>query len=294
MDSGERMASPDQGEPTVCEPVESDSPIIPSLSIEALLARRDAAVACLERIRDAAAEYADIGETLELGKGYDGPTAQYKWREPLDGHRSDGLPVVADSKWFARSKKAIDAALWEYLLALSGMRTFMDAQAKREWSEVIDKLNTPELTADVVHATFADLRSRREGFFERGVVSLFRRLSWHYKTNKPQRFGKRLILKHVIDAYGFASQSTCEALDDLIRACHILDKKPEPDHRQGIYRALSAGLDRKPREWQDEYLHIRTFKNGNGHLTFRRLDLVEELNLILHKHHPDALAPDLR
>lgn len=265
------------------------------MSITALLARRDAAIACLERIRDAATEYAAIGETLELGKGYDGPTAQYKWSEPLGGHRNDGLPSVSDTEWFVRSRKAIDAALWEYLLALSGMRTFMDAQAKREWAKVINELDTPELTEDVVHTTFADLRDRRSGFFERGVVSLFRRLSWDYKTNKPQRFGKRLILKHVVDIYGFANQGACEALDDLVRACRLLDKKPEPDHRQGLYRALSApSMNRKPREWRDEYLHIRTYLNGNGHITFLRTDLVAKLNRILHKNCPDALPQETR
>jgi hypothetical protein len=268
--------------------------IIPSLSIEALLARRDAAVSALERIRDAASEYATIGEALTLGVGYDGPTAQHKWGEPLGGGRHDALPPVADEKWFERSKKTVDAALWEHLLALSGLRTFLDAQAKRDWSEAIEKLTAPELTAANIRETFRELHGRRGEFFERGVVKLFRRLSWDYKTNKPQRFGKRIILKYVIDAYGFASQTTCEALDDLIRAFHLLDKQPEPDHRQGIYRALSAGLDRKPREWSNAYLHIRTFKNGNGHLTFLREDLVQELNLVLHKHHPNSLPPEIR
>lgn len=268
--------------------------IIPSLSIEALLARRDAAVRCLERIRDTVAEYAEIGQALTLGVGYDHPTAQYKWREPLDGNRSDGKPAVTHKEWFERSKKAVDAALWEHLLALSGMRTFMDAQAKAEWAEVIEKLSTPELTADIVHETFRALRERRGEFFERGVVKLFRKLSWDYKTNKPQRFGKRIILKWVVDSLGFAGQTTCEALDDLNRAFHLLDKQPEPDHRRGAYHALSSSLNRGPREWSTPYLHVRTFKNGNGHVTFLRAELVEELNRILHKHHPNALPPDLR
>lgn len=273
--------------------MDSDA-IIPSLSIEALLSRRDAAVRCLERIRDAAAEYAEIGQALKLGAGYDQATAQHKWREPLESNRGH-LPAVADDGWFERSRKAVDAALWEHLLALSGMRTFMDAQAKKEWAEVIDKLTTPELTAEVVHETFRALRERRGEFFERGVVKLFRRLSWDYRTNRPQKFGKRIILRHVVDGCGFASSGTCEALDDLVRALHILDRTPEPDHRRSAYSALSnGGMDRGPREWGNDYLHVRTFKNGNGHVTFLRENLVGELNLILHKHHPDALPPEIR
>ena len=36
-------------------------------------------------------------------------------------------------------------------------------------------------------------------------------------------------------------------------------------------------------------LDIRTFKNGNGHVTFTRPDLVERMNLIIAKHYPGAL-----
>lgn len=39
----------------------------------------------------------------------------------------------------------------------------------------------------------------------------------------------------------------------------------------------------------DDYLHLRWFKNGNGHITFKRPDLVEQMNLILAKHYPHAL-----
>lgn len=268
--------------------------IVPSLSIEALLIRRDAAIAALERIRDAAAEYHTIGQALALGVGYNEATAQHKWAEPLDGGRYDGLPAISHDAWFEHSRKAIDAALWEHLLALSGLRTFLDAQAKQEWSEAIQKLKTPELTEQNIRDTFESLHARRSEFFERGVVKLFRELSWDYKTNKPQRFGKRLILKWLTDAFGFANSRTCEALDDLIRAFYLLDGKPEPDHRQGVYSALSSGLSREPRQWSNAYLHVRTFKNGNGHVTFLREELVVKLNHILHRHHPDALPAETR
>jgi len=36
-------------------------------------------------------------------------------------------------------------------------------------------------------------------------------------------------------------------------------------------------------------MDIRTFKNGNGHATFTRPDLVERMNLIIAKHYPGAL-----
>ena len=39
----------------------------------------------------------------------------------------------------------------------------------------------------------------------------------------------------------------------------------------------------------DDYLRIKLFKNGNGHVTFLRPDLVARLNRILAKHCPGAL-----
>jgi hypothetical protein len=38
-------------------------------------------------------------------------------------------------------------------------------------------------------------------------------------------------------------------------------------------------------------IKIRCGSNGNGHVQFLRLDLVEQLNKIVAKHHPGALPP---
>lgn len=43
------------------------------------------------------------------------------------------------------------------------------------------------------------------------------------------------------------------------------------------------------RKAETAYLSIRTFKNGNGHVTFKRPDLVEKMNKIIAKHYPGAL-----
>lgn len=40
---------------------------------------------------------------------------------------------------------------------------------------------------------------------------------------------------------------------------------------------------------ETDYLLIRCFKNNNGHITFKRPDLVEKMNKIIAKHYPGAL-----
>ena len=106
----------------------------------------------------------------------------------------------------------------------------------------------PEHTADNILSTFAFIHGSRGELFERGVISLFRRLSWDYKTNLPVRFGKRIILAHLLSIYGndhahaFLNHTTTDELDDLLRVLDVLAGKPEPDHRHGMYGALNAAM----------------------------------------------------
>lgn len=95
---------------------------------------------------------------------------------------------------------------------------------------------------------------------------------------------ERLVLRFI------RGEHTKNKLDDLVRFFSVIDGKPEPDHRHAISSALGYWSNAK--EIEHEYMHIRTFKNGNGHLTFKRLDLVEKLNAVLAKHYPGALPHD--
>lgn len=126
--------------------------------------------------------------------------------------------------------------------------------------------------------------------FERGVLQCFRRLSWDYKTNQPFKFGKRIIVRRLLTS-GSPNFHVTNELDDLIRVFSILDGKPEPDHRNGAYYLVS---DARRSEAEHDYFSLRWFKNGNGHLTFKRADLVNQMNKILAKHYPNALASEVR
>src|ERR1700726_622839 len=75
--------------------------------------------------------------------------------------------------------------------------------------------------------------------FDQGVIECFKKLSWEYKTNLPQKFGKRIIVSYLTYPYGINS-SAVDRLDDLMRVFHVLDGKPEADYRQGCYVQLGA------------------------------------------------------
>ncbi|WP_175787323.1 DUF4942 domain-containing protein [Burkholderia anthina] len=263
--------------------------LVPSISIANLANQR---VSVVERVR-AALDL--LGEAQALAK-----TAHLGFpRLVLDeSYGCRGRPSITGD--YAKRDEAeaaivrlIDIRGWDYLLSESGLRTFMDAKAREQWSNQIAEGDVPELTAANIEATFAQLYGARGDMFERGVLQCFKRLSWNYKTNEPFKFGKRIIVRYLLSSGSLNFRVTNE-LDDLIRVFCILDGKPEPDHRNGAYYLISDTRQARRSETENDYFQLRWFKNGNGHLTFKRPDLVGQLNKILAKHYPNALASEAR
>lgn len=258
--------------------------LVKSVSIDALLLKRDAAVERLERALDFIAEAEDIAASsgfslpmFSVSKGY---SRGYEFRLSSAHVKAERAEVVACIK------QAIDSTAWQYLMNESGLRTFMDSGAREKWDKQISEQQTPELTRANIEATFSMLYASRGDMFERGIIECFKGLSWCYRTNLPQKFGKRIILTGIRSYYGRASGR----LDDLDRVFHVLDGKPEPDHRSSAGRALESLARQKTTGASDmPYFSARWFKNGNAHLTFLRPDLVDKMNLVIAKHYPGAL-----
>lgn len=285
--------------------------VVPSVSIANLVQQR---AAVMERMRQAAllvAEAATIAEAghlgmprLTLSRGFGRGASGTEISRARIRPGRDGTPHEIDPATSAdidrEIRLGVDAAAWQFLMHESGLRTFMDAEARRKWDEAINEGNVPELTEGNVLATFEQLHAQRGDLFERGVIACFKRLSWHYKTNMPQKFGKRIVItflrsqvsgpgkKWGSTTLGHPNYDRCSVLDDLSRVFHVLDEKPEPDHRQGWYARLGR-RDAVDAIVEDDYLSVRSFRNGNGHVTFKRLELVDRLNKVVAKHYPGAL-----
>lgn len=264
--------------------------VVKSISIENLLAQRDG---IMTRVREAIEILKKAQEIADAA----GITAQYRdFDYMLQGKDRYRRTELLEDGGLEDIRKRVDTCAWNHLMHESGLRTLMDAKARAEWDKRIEDCETPELNNENIRATFGDMYAARGDIFERGIVNCFKALSWCYKTNKPFRFGKRVVLEylrnHVTggEVLGYPNHRKCDELDDLVRVFSVLDGKPEPDHRTGIYSLLMAG--RELRDIEHPYMQIRSFKNGNGHLTFKRLDLVEKMNLIIAKHFPGALAHD--
>lgn len=260
--------------------------IVKSVSITNLLQQRDRAIALFGEALTLLQECYTLAHAAHLGF----PSLSIATR-----YRGDGQNLVGE---YAREvdnlkmfQSMVDAGGWKYLMNESGLRSLMSATKREEFDKQLNGDTITPLTRATIEATFGALHDARADMFEQGVIECFKRLSWHYKTNLPQMFGKRIIVTYVTSG-GFTNHRTTDQLDDLMRVFHVLDGKPEADHRNGCYSLVSDALRADaawPKADENGYLSIRIFKNGNGHVTFKRPDLIDGLNRIIARHYPNAL-----
>lgn len=251
--------------------------LIPSVAIDRVISAHDAALVCLREAVAKIDEAATLIETISRNT--------FIWSEVINciaelRYRRDHINHPQNDARFA---KLVGSGAWDFLLHESGIRSFMSARLRDDWDKQIRKAEVPEFTVENIAATFQALYADRAIMFEQGIVELFRGLSWCYRTNMPQRFGKRLIVKHATSSFGSSR------LDDLNRAFHVLEGRPEPDHRSGMYAHTFSR--RPPFQVDLDYFSMRVFRNANAHLCFKDMALVDRLNEIIAKHYPGALPP---
>jgi hypothetical protein len=266
--------------------------VVKSVSIENLLAQRNAMI---DRVRKLAEGFAEL-DSIGLACGIVRPDKFRHLKRLLCGSDHYArVPLLDSDREIPEIIKRMDASGWAYLMEESGLLTFMDSKARAEWAKKIETLDVPPLTRENIEATFTALRDARGDIFERGVIECFRALAWCYKTNLPHKFGKRIHAR--VRHYGSVDHEAMNSLEDLNRVFSVMDGKPEDDARNALYSRLhnAERVDGEPYRRHDRFVHddtymsFRVFKNGKAQVTFKRPDLVRNLNQILARHHPNAL-----
>ena len=191
----------------------------------------------------------------------------------------------------------IDRSLWHDLMLKSGMLSLMDAQARTQWYQNLEDGDLPAISEANILSTFEQLHKSKAEVFERGIINVFKGLSWDYKTNSPCYFGKKIIINNLVthNRWGFSLTWGVrrDQLADLERMLYLLDGKAIPDNRADISINLMNHIRDNPGKdvYDDTYFSIRYFQKGTAHLTFKRPELVQKMNDIIAKHYPDQLPP---
>lgn len=126
----------------------------------------------------------------------------------------------------------------------------MDAKARDQWYRNLESKDLPAISEESIFSTFEQLHRDKGEVFERGVINVFKSLSWHYKTNSPCRFGKKVIVSNLVSyhQWGLTLNHSYrrDQLADLERMLHLLDGKPLPDNRSNLTARLYEHIRATP------------------------------------------------
>lgn len=273
---------------TEAEVLTEHNELICSTSIECIVTGRDAALKQIEML------IRQLDNISLLTSAIGGDVADY-WAM-RQRHSFDCWLVQSVDKAMPVITRNIDRSIWRDLMLKSGMLSLMDAEARSQWAKNLEEGNLPEISEANILSTFKQLHHNKQEVFERGIINVFKGLSWDYKTNNPCYFGKRIIVNSLVkhDKWGYSLNWGWrrDQLADLERMLFLLDGKLIPDNRSDITTRLMVHIRDNTAEdvYEDEFFRVRYFQKGTAHLTFKRLELVKRMNYIIAKHYPRMLA----
>lgn len=262
--------------------------VICSTSIERIVTGRNTALTQIELLSHQLAEISTL--TCSIG----GKTAP-DWAMQQDFRCGCWLLEKPETAMKAITRN-LDRGIWRDLMERSGMLSIMDAQAREQWYNSLEKDDIPAVSEANILSTFKQLHLNKSEVFERGVINVFKGLSWNFKTNSPCRFGGKIIVTGLVkyDRWGFGLNWGWQRdrLADLERMLMLLDGKPVPDNRTDVTRRLGDHIheNRHSNRYEDEMFVIKYFQKGTAHITFKRSELVDRLNDIIATHYPGMLA----
>jgi hypothetical protein len=274
-----------QTEPEV---ITEHTELINSTNIERIVTGRDTALVQIEQLIQ------QLSTISQLTAGIGGGNAS-DWAIKL-GHRYDCWLMEKTDKAMPVITRNIDRSLWRDLMLKSGMLSLMDAQARTQWYQNLEDGDLPAISEANILSTFEQLHQSKAEVFERGIINVFKGLSWDYKTNSPCFFGKKIIINNLVthNRWGFSLTwgFRRDQLADLERMLFLLDGKVIPDNRGDISIRLMEHIRDNPAKdaYEDNYFSIRYFQKGTAHLTFKLPNLVDKMNDIIAKHYPGMLA----
>ena len=261
--------------------------VICSTSIERIVTGRNAALVQIEALIH------QLNDISTLTRSIGGKTA-LDWAMKQDFRCGCWLMEKTETAMKVIIRN-LDRSIWRDLMKRSGMLSIMDAQAREQWYNSLEKEDIPAISEENILSTFEQLHQSKYDVFERGVINVFKSLSWDYKTNSPCHFGKKIIVTGLVkcDRWGFGLNWGWQRdrLADLEHMLMLLNGKPIPDNRADVTRLLVDHIheNRHSKSYEDEMFVIKYFQKGIAHITFKRPELVDKLNDIIAKYYPGML-----
>lgn len=278
------------------------SDLIPHTTISAIVSHRNAALTKIQQAVEMLSEGFRLADEAHKQAQQAHGTAVFTLsdRSRLEPYRQL-FQKFEPSKSVECFRQQIDARTWMNLIQLTRMDTLMDKTAKEDLYKNLSD-NVPEITMDNIKATLEALMGDAELIFQRGLARAFSDLDRRFKSHDAFKLGSRIILTNVFDQWGMWNyhMRMRDTLADIERVFAVLDNQKNHDPQslsENIQKDRSGGWHPRQSMTETPYFKVRTYKNGNAHLWFKRDDLVQKANKILAAYYgevlPDGVPKDM-
>lgn len=215
----------------------------------------------------------------------------------LNGNRSDHDRYIRNVCDIFKPEGAIaslNADFWQKALNMTDVYEFMPNNRRTEWNDQIREMKTPDFEEETVRPTIMELLNSRQRFFAERVDGIFRALSGEHVTNRPEGFGKRMIIARVYDDWGTTDYRTAGFIQDLRIVIAKFMGRDEP--RWNATNSALLAARRRSGEWltvDGGALRVRGYLKGTAHLEVHP-EMAWRLNCILAQLYPLAIPPQFR
>ncbi len=178
---------------------------------------------------------------------------------------------------------------WRSLVSRLELQRFMSSKAWKALDEKIDRTEPPEITEENVIGLAKQYRDQFEDMVRESVREVFDFLRPHHselKTNQKVKWqvGRKVILGSWIEAGfgggfrpGYYYSQNMTSLENVFSNLDGQGFANKSLNRSLLAQAIETSKDGRG---ETAYFKFKCFGNRNLHLEFKRMDLVDRLNLI--------------
>lgn len=189
---------------------------------------------------------------------------------------------------------ALNSDYWDQALKMTDVLDVMPTARRDQWHEQIQAMTCPEFAEEIVSATLSELLLSRSKFFAERVDGIFRGLSGEHVTNRPEGFGKRMIIANVLTGFGTSNHTKMGLIHDL--RCIIAKFMGRPDPSYNSTSKITEAMRGEWGEWtpvDGGAFKCRLYKKGTAHLEIHP-DMAWRLNGVLASIYPHAIPAPMR
>lgn len=184
--------------------------------------------------------------------------------------------------------KIVKRKAWNSTVKQMGFSRLMSQKRLDQLQEDLNTDNIPDFNLSNIHNIFQSLYTTQEDMFAESVKEVY---NWlrpisSYKTNSPYEVQKKVILTRILDNWGFGKKLDYKQeqnIYNLDKIFHALDGNGIPKYPADLVTIIKQTFEDNEDVCNTDYFSAKFYNNGNMHLVFKRLDLVDKFNKIAGK-----------